>query len=81
MCRFRMSPHTTVSRSGSRYGSGRSKAALSTLKIAALAPIPSAMVATAVTVKLGFFRSVRAAYPRSLASIDTPPIILETMEP
>ena len=48
-------------RSASGYGSGRSRIALMTLKIAVLAPIPSASVATATSVKPGEFRSVRAA--------------------
>ena len=51
--RFRRSMYMTTRRSGSSYGSGRSSTALATLKIAVLAPMPSAIVATAATVKTG----------------------------
>src|SRR5438552_10429231 len=51
------------------YASGRSSTALTTLKMAVLAPTPSAIVRTAVMVNAGFLRSVRAAKDRSLANI------------
>src|SRR6266513_5015913 len=54
-----------TSRSGSRYGSGRSNTALTTLKMAVFAPMPSASVSTATAVKPGFFRSWRKANLRS----------------
>ena len=59
--RWRMSAHASTSRSGFRYGSGCSNTAWVTLKIAAAAPIPKAIVATAVMVNTGLLRSVRAA--------------------
>ena len=40
-------------------GKGRSKTAFTTLKIAVLAPMPSASVNTATAVKPGFFPSIR----------------------
>ena len=40
-----------------------------TLKIAVLAPIPSAMMTTAVMANTGLFRSVRNAYRRSFDGI------------
>ena len=54
------SPMST-SRSGSAYGSGRSSTAFRTLKIAVLAPIPSASVSSATAVKPGARSSRRAA--------------------
>jgi hypothetical protein len=48
-------------RSGSGYGSGFSKTAFTTVKMAVLAPMPSASVRTATAVKPGFLRSVRNA--------------------
>ena len=48
-------------RSGSGYGSGRSKTAFTTEKMAVLAPMPSASVSTATVVKPGFLRSMRSA--------------------
>ncbi len=59
--RLRRSFQTCTSRCGSRYGSGCSSTALTTLKIAAVEPIPSASVAIAVTANAGFLRNVRAA--------------------
>jgi hypothetical protein len=67
--RFRMSPQARTSRSGLRYGSGRSSTASVTLKIAVLAPMPSAMVATAVSANAGLLRNVRHANERSLANM------------
>jgi len=49
-------------RSASGYGSGRSKTALTMLKIAVFAPMPSASVKIAITLKPGCFRSMRKAY-------------------
>ena len=46
--------------SGSEKGSGRSISASIALKIAVFAPMPSASVSTATTVKPGLFRSERA---------------------
>jgi hypothetical protein len=45
----------------SAYGSGRSRTAFTTLKIAVVAPIPSARQATAEAVKPGFFAIARSA--------------------
>src|SRR5947199_7590695 len=56
---------TTNSRSGSGNESGRNKKALTTLKIAVLAPMPSASVSTATAVKPGFFSNWRKANLRS----------------
>ena len=50
-----------TSRSGSRYGSGRSRTAFTTLKIAVLAPMPSARVSTAIAVNPGERASCRTA--------------------
>jgi len=45
-----------------RHGGGeRSSTELSTLKMAVLAPIPSAKVSTAISVNPGFFASMRMA--------------------
>src|SRR5262245_50844797 len=57
--------YSTTRRDGSLYGSGRSSTAFVTLKIAVLAPIPSAIVSAAVSVKTGLRRSVRNANARS----------------
>jgi hypothetical protein len=46
---------------GVRYGSGRSGTASITLKIAVLAPMPSARVRIAIAVKLGVRTSARIA--------------------
>jgi hypothetical protein len=48
-------------RSGSSSGSGCNKTALTTLKIALLAPMPRASVNTATNVKPGVFSSIRIA--------------------
>ena len=48
-------------RSGFLNGNGRNSVALTTLKIAVLAPIPSASVMTAIDVKLG--RLIRLRMP------------------
>src|ERR1700722_21024482 len=52
-------------RPGSLYGSGRSSTAVTTLKIALLAPIPSARTMIAPSANPGFLRSTRNAYFRS----------------
>ncbi len=49
-----------TSRSEAGKGSGRSSTALTTLKMAVLAPMPSPRVRTATIVKVGFRRSMRA---------------------
>src|SRR5262245_12573060 len=56
-------------RSGSRYGSGRSSTASMTLKIAVVAPIPSARVRSATVVNPGLRRSVRTPYVMSCQSV------------
>jgi hypothetical protein len=48
-------------RLGSGYGSGFNRTAFTTVKMAVLAPMPSASVRTATAVKPGFFRSIRKA--------------------
>src|SRR5438270_13541266 len=53
-------------RCASGYGSGRSKTALTMLKIAVFAPMPSASVRTATRVNPGDLRSWRRANLRSL---------------
>ena len=53
--------HSTASRSGSGYGSGFSSSALTTLKIALLAPMPIASDATITSVSAQLRRSVRLA--------------------
>src|SRR4030081_1257500 len=62
---FARRSHTTTSRSGSLNGNGRSSTALTTLKIAVFAPMPSASVMTATAVNPGFFKSWRKANFRS----------------
>ena len=53
--------NTITSRSGSAYGSGRSRMALTAEKIAVLAPIPSASVRMAMTVTPGCLTRSRSA--------------------
>jgi hypothetical protein len=48
-------------RSGSGYGSGRSTTALTTLKMAVVAPMPSASVRIAVSANEGWRRRLRTA--------------------
>src|SRR5262249_42621577 len=57
--------HNTASLSGSGYGSGLSRSALTTLKTAVLAPIPIASDATITTVRPAVRLNVRRAYRRS----------------
>jgi len=49
-----------IKASGLGYGSGRSSTPFTTLKIAVLAPMPSARVSTATVVKPGLRRKVRS---------------------
>ena len=58
---FGRKPQTITIRSGSLNGNGRNSVALTTLKIAVFAPIPSASVNTATRENPGRFNSVRAA--------------------
>ena len=51
--------HTRTIRASSRNGSGRSSTPLTTLKMAVLAAIPSAIVAIAIVVKEGDFSRAR----------------------
>ena len=53
--------HTRISRSGSAHGSGRSMTALTTEKMAVVAPTPSASVITATAVKPGLCNNARIA--------------------
>src|SRR5262249_21185020 len=71
--RARSSPHTITSRRASAYGSGRSSTALTTLKIAVQAPMPSAIVIVATAVKPAFFLRPRAAYAQPLTQVSTMP--------
>jgi hypothetical protein len=57
--------HTITRRSGSSHGNGRSRTAWAALKIAVLAPMPRASVATATAVKPGARRSCRRPYRTS----------------
>ena len=57
--------HNTVNRSGSGYGSGLSKSALTTLKTAVFAPIPIASDATTTKVRPALRLNVRRAYRMS----------------
>ena len=59
-----------ANRSGFEYGSGRSRTALTTLKIAVLAPIPTAIVTMAVNRKPGDLRSDRAAKAKSFTRLE-----------
>ena len=59
------SPVTNASRSLFSYGSGWSSTVLMTLKIAVVAPMPRAIVTSAVTEKTGDLISVRMAKPIS----------------
>src|SRR5262245_32422045 len=57
--------HTITSRSGPGYGSGRSTTRSSTVKIAVVAPTPSARATSAAMVKPGARRSCRQPNRRS----------------
>jgi hypothetical protein len=52
---------TATMRAGSATGRGCRTSAFTTLKMAVLAPMPSARVATATAVKAGDFLSIRRA--------------------
>src|SRR5438552_12112839 len=56
-------------RSGSRYASAFSNTALTTLKMAVFAPIPSASVSTATAVKPGFLSNWRKANFKSFIAL------------
>src|SRR5438132_85422 len=58
-------------RSMSGYGYGRSITASTTVKIAVVAPMPSASVSITTAVKPGFFRSARSAQRTSLVTLST----------
>src|ERR1041384_4204857 len=60
-------------RSGSRNGSGRNSTVSTTLKIAALAPMPRPMVNTATAAKPGFLRRVRTLKRRSRKKVPIDP--------
>src|SRR6516164_490159 len=60
---------TNTSRSGSGKVKGLNRVALITLKIVVLAPMPSASVSTATTVRPRFFISIRMPYRRSCRSV------------
>ena len=59
--RLRRSDQIVPSRAASLYGSGRSSTAFTTLKIADVAPMPSAMVSTAVMANAGWRFRLRSA--------------------
>ena len=65
---------TRTSRSALAYGSGRSTTALTTVKIALLAPMPSASVAIAIAAKPGCLklRSANRTSCTSASIIDLP---------
>jgi len=58
---LRQKVESVTSRSWLAYGSGRSSTASTTLKIAVLAPMPSASTKIAIRVKPGCLASSRAA--------------------
>src|SRR2546422_4129965 len=66
-----VSSFSRTRRWGSPYGSGRRRTALTALKIAVFAPMPSASVRTATRVKPGFLTSIRRAKRRSWRSAST----------
>jgi hypothetical protein len=73
-CRpFGLSVDIRTSRPGSSTGSVRSTSALTRLKMALFAPMPSASDSTATAVKPGFLLSVRAANFTSCANCSTAP--------
>jgi hypothetical protein len=59
---------TLTRRSGSANGSGRSATPLITLKIALVAPMPTASVRTATIVNPGAFRNWRIPYRISVST-------------
>ena len=70
---FRLVRSAVISASwpGSLYGSGRSSTALTTLKIAVVAPMPRASVMSAVSVNAGLLRSVRTPKAKSFSQVST----------
>ena len=66
---------STTRRSGRATGSGRSITWSSSVKMAVLAPLPSAIVTTTIAAKAGFFRNERRASRKSVQrpSIHDPP--------
>src|SRR5688572_853106 len=60
-----------IALSGSLHGSGRSRTALTTLKMAAFAPMPSASVSVAMVAKVRLRRRVRAPYRRSCRKVSS----------
>src|ERR1039458_7238417 len=70
---FRHKVESVTMRSGSRYASGLSSTALTTLNTAVLAPMPSAMTTTASRVKPGFLRRDRRANLRSILTAGAGP--------
>ena len=67
--RARMSCATWTRASASRYGSGRNRTASTTLKIAAVPPMPRASVRIAVSANVGCFRRLRMACTMSLLNV------------
>ncbi len=61
---------TCIRRPGEANGSGWISTALTTLKMAVLAPMVRAMVSIVAAVKTGDSRSVRTAYRKSASSMD-----------
>ena len=68
----------TTNRSGAENGSGRSKSALTKLKIAVFAPSPSARLITATTVKAGRFNKLRRLILISLSRVSTTHLLRAT---
>src|SRR5882672_574763 len=62
-----------TSRSGSRKGRPRSSTALTMLKTAVFAPIPTARIRMAAVVNPGLLLRPRAAYRRSLTNVSIDP--------
>ena len=71
LARRASSPPSIMMRSMSAYGYGRSITASTTLKIAVVAPMPSASVSMTTAVKPGALRSVRSAKRTSLVTAST----------
>ena len=67
-CTSALNSHGMTRRSGSSNGSARNSTALTTLKMAAFAPIPSASVMRAMRVKAGRRASARSAILMSCIS-------------
>ena len=67
--RAQLRPYTWTSRSGSPNGNGRNSTPLTTLKIAAVAPVASASVSTTVAAKPGFLQQRTSAEARVLSDL------------